>query len=258
MFSTATFVGPRPARRRIAFIAAALAVVLSCWGVGRLRPRLAAAAMPLYRPCPSSREPCRILPLGDSLTSGIGYEGGYRVALFELARAAGKRITFTGSLQNGPMLADGVAFPRRHEGRSGWKIAGVMATVPQPALKTVPHIVLLHVGTNDVYAHESPAQMVERAEQLIDRLKEAAPRALIVVAEIIPQTDPVLRDRSARYNAELRRCVETRQARGEHVLIVDQFSHFPLTLLSDGVHPTQSGYEQMGRAWYAAIAAHLP
>jgi lysophospholipase L1-like esterase len=29
-------------------------------------------------------------------------------------------------------------------------------------------------------------------------------------------------------------------------------------LLSDGVHPTRLGYEQMGSAWYAAIAPYLP
>jgi hypothetical protein len=257
MFGDATLLGTkRP--RRASLIAAALGVALSCWGARRLGSRVAVAASPNYRPCPSSREPCRILPLGDSLTSGIGYEGGYRVALFRIARAAGKSITFTGSLQNGPMLAGGVAFPRHHEGRSGWTIEGVMATVPHPALMTIPHIVLLHVGTNDVYAHKSPEQMVERVEQLIERLELAAPQALIAVAEIVPQTDPVLRDRSAAYNAELRRRVDARQARGEHVLVVDQFSGFSTTLLSDGVHPTQSGYEHLAHVWYAAIAPYLP
>ncbi len=245
------------ARRRGFFIAAALSVALVYWSAGRWGSRVAAAATQPYRPCPGAGEPCRILPLGDSLTWGIGYDGGYRVALFELARAAGKSITFTGSLQNGPALAAGVAFPRHHEGRSGWKIEEVMTTVPQPALKTMPHIVLLHVGTNDVYAHASPALMADRLETLIDRLEQAAPQALIAVAEIVPLTDPELRERAASYNAELSRRVQTRRARGEHLLLVDQFSLFPITLLSDGVHPIQSGYEQMASAWYAAIAPYL-
>jgi hypothetical protein len=258
MFGGRTLLGTKRRRRWSSLIAAALGVGLSCWAAGRLGSRVAVAASPSYRPCPSSREPCRILPLGDSLTSGIGYDGGYRVALFRLARAAGKNITFTGSLQNGPLLAGGVAFPRHHEGHNGWTIEGVMATVPQPALKTVPQIVLLHVGTNDVYAHESHEQMAERVEQLIERLERTAPQALIAVAEIVPQTDPVLRDRSADFNAELRRRVDARRARGEHLLVVDQFSGFPTTLLSDGVHPTPSGYEHMAEVWYAAIAPYLP
>jgi len=246
------------ARRCASFIAAALGLTLACWAAGRLGSRVAAAASAPYRPCPGGREPCRILPLGDSLTSGIGYDGGYRVALFELARAAGKSVTFTGSLQNGPRLAGSLAFPRHHEGRSGWTIEQVMATVPKPALTPLPHIVLLHVGTNDVYAQASQEQMVGHAERLIDRLEQAASRALIAVAEIVPLTDPVLRDRAAGYNAELGHRVQARRARGEHVLIVDQFSRFPVALLSDGVHPTRLGYEQMANAWYAAIAPYLP
>src|SRR5947207_492514 len=67
-------------------------------------------------PCPSDGEPCRILPLGDSLTWGLGYEGGYRVALFQRASAAGKRITFVGSLQNGPPSVGGQPFPRHNQG----------------------------------------------------------------------------------------------------------------------------------------------
>ena len=245
------------ARRRACFVVVAIGLAFACWGAGRRGLRVAAAATKPYRPCPGSGEPCRILPLGDSITFGIGYEGGYRVALFELARAAGKSITFTGSLQNGPSLAGGKAFPRHHEGRSGWKIEEVMATVPQPALQTLPHIILLHVGTNDVYARESAELMAGRLDALIDRLEQAAPQALIAVAEIVPLTDPELRDAAERYNAEVKRRVEARSARGEHVMLVDQFSQFPIALLNDGVHPTQAGYEHMASTWYASIAPYL-
>jgi len=233
------------------------ALALACWGAGRLGSRVAAAATESYRPCPGAGEACRILALGDSLTWGIGYEGGYRVALFELARGDGKNITFTGSLQSGPLLAGGVPFPRHHEGRSGWRIEAVTATVPRPALTTLPHIVLLHVGTNDVYARESPEQMADQLEALLDRLELAAPQALIAVAQIVPLTDPALRDRAAHYNTELSQRVGARRSRGEHLILVDQFSQFPSALLSDGVHPTRAGYERMARAWYAAIAPYL-
>lgn len=74
-----------------------------------------------YTPCPTTGEPCKILPLGDSITDGIGVQGGggYRIELFRKARAAGKNITFVGSLVNGPSMVDGAAFPRNHEGHSG-------------------------------------------------------------------------------------------------------------------------------------------
>ncbi len=254
----ATLLGAMRSRRRTSFITAVLGVALVCWGAGRLGSRAAAAASQPYRPCPSDGEPCRILPLGDSLTSGIGYEGSYRVALFALAHAAGKSITFTGSLQNGADACGWRCVSQASRGAQRLEDRRHHGDVPRPALKTVPHIVLLHVGTNDVYAQESREQMVRRAELLIDRLEQALPRALIAVAQIVPQTDPALRDRSAQYNAELTRRVQERRTRGEHLLVVDQFSGFPLTLLSDGVHPTQVGYEHMASAWYAAIAPYLP
>ncbi|WP_437766747.1 hypothetical protein WMF27_22915 [Sorangium sp. So ce281] len=77
-----------------------------------------------FTPCPTNGEPCKILPLGDSITDGVGVQGGggYRIELFRKARAAGKKITFVGSLMNGPATVDGASFPRAHEGHSGWKI----------------------------------------------------------------------------------------------------------------------------------------
>lgn len=249
---------PSSRLRHALAIAAVIGVALLVGLVGRSRSTLAASTGVPYRPCPEQAGPCRVLPLGDSITWGIGYDGGYRVGLFERALGEHKQLTFTGSLKNGPESVNGTAFPRQHEGRSGWTIEQVLNTVPYPAFETTPHIVLLHVGTNDVYAHHDPEAIADRLDALLDCIEHVAPRALIVVAEIIPLTDPALRDTAARYNAELRRRVAVRRARGEHVLSVDQFRDFSTSLLSDGVHPTRAGYEQMAATWYAAIAPYLP
>lgn len=237
---------------------AVLAAAVTTAALLRFGKPASAASNEPFQPCPGAGEPCRILPLGDSITWGIGYEGGYRVALFERARAAGKQLTFTGSLENGPTLLSGTPFPRRHQGVSGWTVEQVMTTVPVPALQTMPHIVLLHAGTNDMYARTNVSRIAERLDALIERLEKAAPAALIVVAEILPLTDPELREAARQYNAEVRRRVQARAARGEHVLLVDQFSGFSTALLRDGVHPTQAGYELMAERWYTAIAPYLP
>jgi GDSL-like Lipase/Acylhydrolase family len=254
------FVSPTPLRVLVthaALLAAALIGVASLgWATTTgWRPSVVASAP--YRPCPENGRPCRVLPLGDSLTWGIGYDGGYRVRLFARAQAAGKRITFTGAMHNGPFLESGAPFPRNHEGHSGWKIAQIMSTVPRPALNTVPDVVLLHAGTNDIYAHTPVPVMADALEALLDRIEHTAPSALIVVAEILPLTDPALCDTARSYNAELTRRVLIRQARGEHLTIADQFNDFPVALLSDGVHPTRAGYERMADVWYAAIEPFL-
>jgi hypothetical protein len=72
-----------------------------------------------FNPCPLDME-CRIMPLGDSITYGTGsgfgptQNGGYRVRLFQMARAAQRTITFVGSQKSGPTTVDGVQFPTSH------------------------------------------------------------------------------------------------------------------------------------------------
>ena len=62
-----------------------------------------------FVPCPTDGTPCRVMPLGDSITDGIdmtiGYasNGGYRLELFRQAVTAGHEITFVGTRPpNGP------------------------------------------------------------------------------------------------------------------------------------------------------------
>jgi lysophospholipase L1-like esterase len=208
-----------------------------------------------YAPCPAAGEPCRILPLGDSITFGIGYDGGYRVELFRRAHADGKNITFTGSLSNGPSMVDGVPFPRKNEGHSGWKIDQLEPLIPTPALQELPHIVLLMIGTNDVAQNDDLPNATKRLDSLLDRIVMNAPDALIVVATITPLSRGGQAVQA--YNAAIPAVIDARADAGEHVLLVDMFKDFPTTELGDGVHPNRQGYERMARVWYEAISSTL-
>lgn len=206
-----------------------------------------------FQPCPKTG-PCKILPLGDSITFGLGFDGGYRVELFRLARKDGHEITFTGTQQpNGPSMVDGAPFPRNHEGISGETIQQIANRVPTPALREMPHIVLLHAGTNDMYRNSNGAD--SRLGGLIDELIAEAPDALIVVSNIIPF--PAYANQVNTYNATIPKVVEERAKAGAHVIFVDQFKDFPSSELGDGVHPNQAGYARMARVWYSAISEYL-
>ena len=206
-----------------------------------------------FQPCPAT-EPCKILPLGDSITDGIGFSGGYRVELFRRARADGHDITFVGRSENGPGTVDGELFPRNHEGHSGWTIGQIDGIVPDPALAPTPHIVLLHLGTNDMY--RTPAGAPERLGELIDQVVDELPDALLVVSTIIPF--PGAAGAVDDFNDAIPAVVEVRAAAGKHVILVDQFTGFPTSELGDGVHPNQAGYERMAGVWYTAIVDVLP
>ncbi|KYF69594.1 endoglucanase [Sorangium cellulosum] len=206
-----------------------------------------------FQPCPETG-PCKVLPLGDSITFGLGFDGGYRVELFRLARQDGHEITFTGTqAMNGPTMVDGAPFPRNHEGISGETIQQIANRVPTPALRDAPHIVLLHAGTNDMVREANGANT--RLAALLDELIAEAPDALIVVSNIIPL--PFSPGSVDAYNATIPGLVEERASAGAHIIFADQFTGFPTSELGDQVHPNQAGYARMAGVWYDAIADYL-
>ncbi|HWO11171.1 MAG TPA: SGNH/GDSL hydrolase family protein [Polyangiaceae bacterium] len=194
-----------------------------------------------------------MLPLGDSITFGLGFDGGYRVELFHLATAAGHEITFTGTQQpNGPSMVDGVTFPRNHAGISGQLIAEIAGRIPNPDMQEMPHIILVHAGTNDIARSRDGAE--GRLEALMDKLIAEAPDALLVFSNLIPLSFGGVEG----FNDAVPPMVEERANAGAHIIFVDQYTGFPMEELGDGVHPNQAGYARMASAWYEAIEAYLP
>lgn len=210
-----------------------------------------------YNPCPTNGDPCRILPVGDSITYGINQEGSYRIELFRKANAAKQKITFTGTLQNGPMMVDGVTFPRRYEATSGITIDGISSQITRNNTLSMPSdIILVHIGTNDMYMSD-PGGAPQRLGNLLDKLITGMPNALIVVAKIIPLSSGAAAVKT--FNAAIPALIQTRAAAGKHIVLVDMNTTFPSSGMStDNVHPNPSGYAWMGGIWYDAIGPLLP
>ena len=204
-----------------------------------------------FNPCPATGA-CRILPLGDSITDGFETPGGYRIELFRLASQGNKNFTFVGGSMNGPTMVDNQPFPRAHEGHSGWTIMQIDNIVPSPALGVDPHIILLHIGTNDM---GSAAGAPERLATLLDQIIADSPEALLVVSSIIPF--PGRASQVMTFNAAIPPLVTARANMGKHVIFVDQFTGFPNSELADGVHPNPAGYARMAGVWYRAISSYL-
>jgi lysophospholipase L1-like esterase len=201
---------------------------------------------------------CVILPLGDSITDGFTVPGGYRTELFRKARADGKSITFMGSQANGPRTLDGADFPRRHEGHSGITIDELRFDwVPSPGTRDIPDIVLLMIGTNDVYGRLHLADAPRRLAALVDRMMSAYPEALVALATLTPMGDEISALPVESYNAAIRTLVEQRAAAGQRIILVDMYNGFPPDGLDDVVHPNATGYRHMAGVWYAAIRERL-
>ena len=222
-----------------------------------------------YNPCPSTGT-CAIMPLGDSITAGTGSSdgGGYRVELFRQTVANSQSITFVGTLASGPTTVSGKPFPRSHEGHSGFVIdtitqrQGLSSVTDAAIAKSIPHIVLLMIGTNDIVwgVLDEPTKL----GNLIDKIIADAPKALVVVAQIGPSNDDNRTALIRAYNDGIPAVVQARVAAGKHVAMVDMFTPFvsnpnyKTALLSDEVHPNDAGYVILGQTWYQAIQSVLP
>jgi lysophospholipase L1-like esterase len=228
-----------------------------------------------YRPCPTDGTACKIMPFGDSITDGYNGDtpGGYRVELFRLAHSSGKNITFVGSGTNGPSIVDGVAFPRNHEGHSGWTIAptgsrsGISTLVATTMPKYTPHIVLLMIGTNDAIDNYQMTTAPDRLGALIDSIYAQLPNVLIVVAQPVPSRgdstkgdDTALSARIKTFNDTIPAVVATRANAGKHIFVVDMYTPFnpnKTSLLEDQWHPNLAGYVLLGTQWFSVLQSLL-
>ena len=211
-----------------------------------------------FNPCKAS--PCVVLPLGDSITHGYnsGDDAGYRSALFKLVVAANQQVTFVGSQSNGPSTVSGQTFPKNHEGHDGITATDLSGYVPpKKAFSSTPHVVLLHIGTNDMTSNADPTTTANQLDTLVTNLVQAAPDALVVVAKIVP-----LGYSNTNYNqyiAKIPDLVKAHASKNEHVVLVDM-STLPSSDIRGGgnVHPTDKGYADMADLWYGVIKGYLP
>ena len=238
-----------------------------------------------YHPCPSDGTACKIMPFGDSITDGYNADtpGGYRVELFKRAHADSKNIPFVGSGSNGPSTVDGVAFPPRHEGHSGWTIYpetsgryrdgisyclsansnGKCLASNSVMSEYKPDIVLLMIGTNDCIDSYDLANAPTRLGTLIDTIYTQLPNVLIVVAQPIPSRgnagkgdDAALPDRLKTYGDAIPAVVQKRADAGKHILLVDMYTPFnpnKASLIEDEWHPNLQGYVLLGDQWYSVL-----
>jgi lysophospholipase L1-like esterase len=209
-------------------------------------------------PCKAS--PCVVLPLGDSITHGYNSsdDAGYRSALFKLVVAANQKVTFIGSLSNGPSTVSGQTFPKNHEGHDGITVTGITGYVPpKKAFTTTPHIVLLHIGTNDMTGNANPTTTASQLDTLVTNIVQAAPDALVVVAKIVPLGYG--NTNYDQYIAKIPDIVNAHASKNEHVVMVDM-STLPGSDIAGGgnVHPTDKGYADMADRWYGVIKGYLP
>ena len=233
-----------------------------------------------------------ILPLGDSITFGSGGTGGgYRDRLFDRLNAAGWTFEYIGSTGGNPSADLAIASQVNHEGHGGYRIdqiannlAGNDGTGGNNGGYWLnrgvdPDIILLHIGTNDIWQRYNPgargnarektfvANLKNRLNALVNQITLARPEADLLVAGLIPMNvysgaRPLNEDVKALNSYIRNTLVPSYRASGRKVWFVDQYQNFvnangtiKAALLPDGVHPNQAGYDLMADTWFNAIQA---
>jgi lysophospholipase L1-like esterase len=222
-------------------------------GLRRCIPALAGALLMLLVPAACADDVqtrTRIMPLGDSITDGYEIPGGYRIELWRMLAARDFTVDFVGSERNGPdSLPD-----KDHEGHNGWLIDQIHASVRTWLPRYRPDVVLLLIGTNDMWQHYRVANAPARLGALIDEIHALRPASRILVSTLPPAGPPLFNRRVAKYNAAIRQVVSSRAAAGRPVSLVDAGGRLTRVDLADGVHPNAVGYRKLAQAWDAALA----
>jgi lysophospholipase L1-like esterase len=194
--------------------------------------------------------PVRIMPLGDSNTAGAdSARGGYRTDLWQLLAADGRQVDFVGSVTSGgPALPD-----RNHEGHGGWTIQQIHDNVIGWLQTQQPQVVLLQIGTNDMYSDDSTAGAPARMTALLNRITGAAPEAEVIVSTLPPLADAAHNRRVQAFNEILPGLVGAVAGAGRKVRLADTGGALIQGDLIDPFHPGYGAVSRAAARWYTAL-----
>ncbi|KAF3480767.1 acetyl xylan esterase [Arthroderma uncinatum] len=194
-----------------------------------------------------------VLPLGDSITWGYGSTdgNGYRGHLKKFLKEYNGESDFLGSQRSGNMEDND------NEGHPGFTISQIAEAARKNHLQKranggkVPNVILLHAGTNDMNKGLDVDTAHLRLGALIDQLFGDYPRAVIIVAAIIPSKDPANMARILEFNIRVAQEVQSRRDDGKKIW----FARLGVMEkgLADSLHPDDYGYKAMAYGWLKAI-----
>ena len=211
-------------------------------------------------------QPIKIMPMGDSITEGKFTTGGYRKPLYKLLKDDGFDVSFVGKEDNGEVanatgFSTGMESPN-HEGYGSARVGMLLkgGTVEKhtalPIQTTLannnPDVVLIMLGTNDMFGGATADQIAATLQQLVDAIYKQNSAITVVLASIPPMLKvPAKVDA---YNALIPGIVDKEKALNHKIAFADIHSVFgPTDMSKDKVHPNQAGYDKMAALWYSVL-----
>jgi acyl-CoA thioesterase-1 len=216
--------------------------------------------------CGTTEKPLRIMPLGDSITESREGYSSYRLTLWKELRAAGCRVNFVGSrrgvslgYRDSPFATPkDPRFDQDHEGHWAYRVEEVLRQIDTWLQRAKPDVVLLHLGSNDIFRGQSIGSTVAELSRLLDAVRLENPRAVIVVAQLIPahgRHGIILK-----LNSKIAALAKRKNSPKSPVASVNMYRGFSVSrdLQADGVHPNNAGDTKIGKRFAKALLKTLP
>ncbi|MBN1155354.1 T9SS type A sorting domain-containing protein [candidate division KSB1 bacterium] len=201
----------------------------------------------------------RIMPLGNSITHGEKESnpiGGFRDDLAFMLSDEAVEFDLVGTFNDGNSL-----YPW-HQGDPGKTASYLASQITNWLTQTYPDIVLLHIGTNDIYSGYTIERIVTDIERILEQIWIYDPDIPILLCSTIPRNDA-------------KNDNNTRLARAIHDLAVEKIrAYYPLRYvgqnevfvsnpnwavdyLGDLWHPNNLGYSVMAEVYFNTIMTEL-
>jgi acyl-CoA thioesterase I len=200
----------------------------------------------------------RILPLGDSVTSSFSPQNSYRCWLWRLLERNGYNADFVGTqwgVAGGPPAYDG--FDMHHEGHPGWTSSDVLFNIEWIASATVPDVVLLDIGANDVIEGIPSGQTCTNIVWIIRNLREVNPDVVILLAQTTPYAGQNKQGMS-RLREAVKRAATLAKREGARVASVNLAASFNVRKDTiDGIHPNITGERKIANRYYPVLKKYV-
>lgn len=169
-------------------------------------------------------------------------------------------------------------FDMDHEGHSGWTYENLFVPpdwdVKRGNIQSwlqlySPDVVLVELGTNDVFQCRQPEDIIKNLKSMIDLLRAKNPSVKIFIGSAIPlgpkwsdqnlcKSTYTYRELLDAVNKKISDFVHANSVPHSPLIVVDQFSAInPELHLYDDIHPNSQGEEIMAEKWFAAIRDQL-
>ncbi len=221
-----------------------------------------------------------ILCLGNSITNGVDTFNSYRRDLWQMLHAGNYNFDLIGSWNKHHVGSDAPVpdFDMDNEGHSGWTFEQILkppswdsarGNLHQWINTYSPDIVLMELGTNDVFQCRTIDQMFGNLNVIVYLLREKNKGVKIFLAQIPPLgkqwsdkklcgNDTTYAEAIVNFNKAIAVYAKQHSTKQSPVIVVDQFTGVdPSVDMFDDIHPNTKGEKIMAERWFDAIQPYL-